>query len=483
MSWRLHNTNATCLNEIRRLVGGECHKVVNLRPQSVMYWRPTEFVANPISNLELAERAVLRVTSNTVQSWGSQYSKVLHLLSGGLDSAVVLSCLRAFCPHLFIVCANAYYPKGSNNDERVFARAAARSCGVVLLEYEPDSTFDATQALNVPLSANWMDVLSAKAWREKGLALAQRLGAHAIFSGDGGDEIFFKEAPRFAFCDYVRRHGLVLKSLRYALESASAQNMSLWRTIIQGVREGRSRDPLATYYSKLAPSSLLTLDAARMVARRDEFLHPWLACDSTVPLGKLMQISILAVSHSPNDAYPLESGVDGVDPLISQPLMELGLQIETHLLSVGGVDRAVVRRAFRSHVCAAVLRRRRKSYINEFFNHLVAHNNDVLRQVLECGALVNEGILARSTVEGLFANAFDRARGHGMQICAIFGIENWLSSVRRNERAAATNHAMFVDGAESSALRIQTIRLHETFHDRRTSRESLKRACLDDERS
>jgi hypothetical protein len=46
---------------------------------------------------------------------------------------------------------------------------------------------------------------------------AQSRGATAVFSGDGGDMLFFRGWPQLAVIDYARCHGLRPELMRQAL--------------------------------------------------------------------------------------------------------------------------------------------------------------------------------------------------------------------------------------------------------------------------
>lgn len=429
LSTRIFDIALTGLNEVTRLVGGECHEIKSEGVRTHEYWRASDFVSSDtIADREEAIEAVRETTTACVTSWAACHGKILHLLSGGLDSAIVLTCLgHTRCS---LVCANAYYTRGANNDERRYARAVARSAALQLREWEPEPTFDARRVLSPPLTSEWGNWLGYLAWYDKMRALARKEAVDAVYSGTGGDEVFFRHGPWYAFGDQVRLHGLSRAAIALAWCSARIQNASVWRVVYRGLRDAILRDPVDVRVPEWSASPLLTEAAARYVGKRNEFLHPWLLRAGRVPLGKLVQMSLLALGRDTDDPYYSDGDPENVAPLLSQPLIELCLRIETPVLAADGWDRLVARRAFEERVWKDVIWRRSKSYISEFFNHVVSFNSGIISDVLLDGELVKSQIVERARLEELLRNPFGRSAGHGLHVCTLFSIEAWLGTVK-----------------------------------------------------
>lgn len=94
--------------------------------------------SDPIEDGDLAAAQLRRTAKACVQAWAACYRGVLHSLSGGLDSAIVLGCLRDTHNRPAITCLN-YHSCGPEADERYFARLAANPADYPLLEWERDS--------------------------------------------------------------------------------------------------------------------------------------------------------------------------------------------------------------------------------------------------------------------------------------------------------------------------------------------------------
>ena len=68
----------------------------------------------------LADEAVVSLRETTVgceHAWASCYDGIVHNLSGGLDSSIVLSCLKSAPSRPRVTCLN-YFTTGPNEDER-----------------------------------------------------------------------------------------------------------------------------------------------------------------------------------------------------------------------------------------------------------------------------------------------------------------------------------------------------------------------------
>ena len=85
-------------------------------------------------------RRMRQCVRDVVHAWASCYDHMLLSLSGGLDSSIVLACLKDAPSRPRVTCFH-YYPLGADLDERAYARAAAAKAGLELLERPRDSSF------------------------------------------------------------------------------------------------------------------------------------------------------------------------------------------------------------------------------------------------------------------------------------------------------------------------------------------------------
>ena len=104
--------------------------------------------------------------------------------------------------------------------------------------------------------------------------------------------------------------------------------------------------------------------------RSGTFLHPLLRHPRGAPSGKLWHAHQISQPFDFYDPLGREGDAERLSPLFSQPVMELCLRIPTYVLTHGGWDRAVARRAFYHDLPPQIRNRRNKGGIEE---HLRSH--------------------------------------------------------------------------------------------------------------
>src|SRR5207248_1207100 len=105
----------------------------------------------------------------------------------------------------------------------------------------------------------------------------------------------------------------------------------------------------------------------------DQFvLHPWAVDAEDVPLGKRTQIRFLGEVTNRHRPIPRVERAPQHHPLLSQPVMEVCLQIPTYLLVQGGRERSLAREAFADRLPPQILQRRDKGSI-------VSHATQMIR--------------------------------------------------------------------------------------------------------
>jgi asparagine synthase (glutamine-hydrolysing) len=114
-----------------------------------------------------------------------------------------------------------------------------------------------------------------------------------------------------------------------------------------------------------------------------------------------------------------------VEPLTSQPLLELCLRIPTFILASGAEDRSLARRAFSQDVPANILARRSKGSIEAFIRQTILNNVRFVRGMLLDGVLVRENLLDRQRLEVALSGRPERIAGAPACLFDFLGIEAW----------------------------------------------------------
>lgn len=82
------------LVEVQKLVRGECMEISGASQKRYLIWNPEEISqSDNIEDPEVAANELKKMTSACIKAWASNYGNIIHKLSGGLDSSIVLSCL------------------------------------------------------------------------------------------------------------------------------------------------------------------------------------------------------------------------------------------------------------------------------------------------------------------------------------------------------------------------------------------------------
>ncbi len=135
----------TGLTGVDQVQAGECITIEAGDRTAAFYWSPDRILSRRvIENRQHAMDELRSVIQHCVSAWASCYGNVLHELSGGLDSTVVLACLSRSSRRPELVCEN-YYSEDSSGDERSFARLAAKHADVELIETPIRSTDPSTR--------------------------------------------------------------------------------------------------------------------------------------------------------------------------------------------------------------------------------------------------------------------------------------------------------------------------------------------------
>ena len=391
------------LNEVSEVQPGERLRFSGSSMQRSVEWRPIEIArSTPLETFDEAMAALRATTIGCVHTWAACYRAILHNLSGGLDSSIVLSCLATAPTHPELVCLN-YFGTGPNEDERRYARLMAKRAEVTLIEQQLDASTVHLQALlGLRRSPRpWFYLYEIEHGRPEGELAAQH-GAQSLFSGGGGDSVFFQARPELAVSDYLFDHGFGAGLLRTALDAARVSRKSIWPLLWHALRERiseRQWDLIAM--AKPFTRTIVSKEVIAAAKRDERFAHPWLSPEATrvTPKGILwhvMSISLPPAYYSSfsRDAYP-----ERTFPLLSQPLVELCLRVPTHVLIKGGRDRALARRAFEGHLPSEIVRRAAKGRADQHVRNILDANLDFVRELLLDGVMVKRGLLNRAALE------------------------------------------------------------------------------------
>ena len=416
----------TALREITQVLAGECVEIRGGVSKRFFYWDPLAIAnTDAIEDPAAAVAAMRRCVRDVVHAWALCHEHLLLSLSGGLDSSIVLACLTDAPSRPRITCFH-YYPVGADLDERAFAQAAASKAGLGLIERARDPSFslEPLRAMHrMPEPTNYAYFLEHSRLDAR---LAAEVGAQAVVIGWGGDQLFYQERAEWAPGDFLHRRGLRPGFLRIALDAAQMDQISLWHVLREAASGFLAHQRWSVLQEAGRMRPLLVPAVMEQARRGAEFLHPLLRHPRGAPSGKLWHAHQISQPFDFYDPLGEEGDPERISPLYSQPLMELCLRIPIYVLTQGGWDRAIARRAFYDDLPAEVRNRRHKGGIEEHLRLTLEHNRGFLRELLLDGSLVREGIVDRAKLAEVLSGKATRIAAGPGELLEYAGTEAWL---------------------------------------------------------
>jgi asparagine synthase (glutamine-hydrolysing) len=429
-------TRETGLRELSAMISGESLDIREGKITTRLYWNPCRLTGKPIDCFAEAAALLQAETHRCIHSWASLHDTVLLLLSGGLDSSIVLSCLRS-APNRVRVIAVNFYSQGPG-DERPYARSMAQTTGTQLEEVASNLCIDLREFSNCSLTPS--PVLSFSAFDVEPVMrrLAETWNATVIFTGETGDDVFGHAPAPDTLAEILQHRQRMLRFFSASMDYAELARVSVWRAMLLAYRHLRWIRRIDTWsvyhHRRLAgqanDQSLVSRAACStyesMISR---FLHPWFQDTDALPLGKAMLIYSLVKATSSVSHSPFKEAADAptLSPLVSQPLIEAALRIPSDMHIIRAENGAVARAAFRSTLSPLVLDRGvGKGIPATWARHLLENNTAFLSDLLLDGWLVQKGILERDKVQAMLSKDICRTRVGVADVIRQIYIETWL---------------------------------------------------------
>ncbi|MBY8823319.1 asparagine synthase-related protein [Sphingomonas colocasiae] len=403
-----HHGARTCLAGVTELLPGEM-LTIGRSASASCWWRPSDHVRD----LGMDASALEAVIDRTVHALAGRHHRIVLTVSGGLDSSILASSLAGQpCPVDLLTVASRD-PRG---DERGYAGMLARSLGRPLASrwYDHGGIDVRLPSVEHP---PWPGARTfAQGYDRLRQAHARALGADAIFSGDGGDNVFGLTMSAAPVIDRLMAEGprAAMASAADIARLTGVGIPAVWRSVAgRMLRRGRGmwREDAA----------FLTPGAVRL-ARRLPF-HPWLEESRGLPPGKRAHIASLVRAQRYAEGYA-RGPAEAVLPLLAQPIVEACLSIPRWRWCEGGENRAVARRAFAGRLPEAIVHRRSKGGPDAFCVEIVERNRAGIRAHLLDGLLVREGLVDGASAEASIACG-EAERGDVHRILALVDAEAW----------------------------------------------------------
>ncbi|HAY07800.1 MAG TPA: asparagine synthase C-terminal domain-containing protein [Hyphomonas sp.] len=417
-------TGATGLNEVTELGAGESLIIDHNGLKTKLAWDP-HLIAHNVEQLSptRAAEALRAACDCVVQSWASCFEEVAVSLSGGLDSAIVLSSLAGINVGSAI---SAFHNLLDSDDfpELRYAEEAARKSGVSLFVIRSSAAGDLPDInAHPPTVRPQRGFLSLPLHLPFGGVAPCR--SRAVFTGQGGDHLFHARESPLTFADHVFNNGFNKATFEELLSASRLAGYSIWKVIHASMTQERL----------VAAEGLDTAVRNRQI--RMEGLSPagihldrcfpdWTkTANYTAPL-KSLQIGGLAHLHESRRHAGQISGWLTHDPLVSQPLIELCLSLPTYLLCHKGISRGLAREAFGDRLPNSIRMRTSKGGASEYFSEQTEVNHKRIIGALRDGELLRRGIISNADITLLSEPTGAHTRALDRTLLSWYSIEAWL---------------------------------------------------------
>ncbi len=422
-------TSKTGLDQVTELLPGQCRSISPDGDKLTFCWDPQKISQADMFDIPTEAATALRKSVlATTEAWASNYNKVIHRLSGGLDSSIVLSSLKQATNRPEITCIN-YYTPDIEGDERKYARFSARYQNIPLIELkfdEPDISLDKLLKRNKePQPRNTLFESVSNSTEKK---IVKNKNIEACFFGAGGDGIFFQPKTSLCAIDYLKTQGIDIQLLQIIMELARLERKSFWAMLSTVFRNRRHKPEWSPYTDFCEPQTSLFTPGIDDILSMKDLDHPWFSPSEDISLGKLLHIFISTppanyyhnIPENPSDF------LEPVYPLCSQPVIETCLRIPTYILTHGGKDRGLARQAFSELVAPEVIRRETKGGINNHYQRFFLQNIEYIKTMLLEGYLVREKILDQRKLEQALSGNDIYLEANPSQILSFLCTEVWL---------------------------------------------------------
>lgn len=420
----------TGLKNIYELLAGETLYIRRGRHCIETTWNPSAFAAFDSRETLEARCDALRTTAQAcIDAWASVHDWVVHSLSGGFDSSLVLALLRHSPTRPHVVCINRY-STGPGEDEREYARIAARAADTPLVEWPwnfgnqaldpsllqlPYSAKPSIPALLSPLEANFFTALRA---------------AHpfdAIWNGEGGDHLFLAMATELIVTDFLRAKGLRPRLLDILCDATRLTGRSIPGLALRAIRFS---NPATVRHPEFPPltHSLLSPTCCHREDLCTYIQHPWSSSKDDLLPGKRRQITLLAdVLHRLRPLPGTQQSVE-LQPLLSQPLIEYCIGIPSYDLLHGGRTRGLARRAFANNLPAEIIKRETKGQTTHHLLGLMRRSLPFLSGILRDGTLAQQNLLNGPALEPLLNETQSVSAEKLFALLSCVAAEVWVRS-------------------------------------------------------
>jgi asparagine synthase (glutamine-hydrolysing) len=411
----------TGLLGVRELLAGETLTREEQEPVADLAWNPATFASKTAgTSLASITEELRETTRSCIHAWARTHEAIVHQLSGGFDSSLILALLTRSTPRPSILCVNRY-ADGPAEDERPYARLASQASSMPLIECPwRFSSYTLDHAcLDAPIGAK--PYVQSLLYPVESCYLSELNSLYkfdSIWTGEGGDHLFIAYRTELGIIDFIAAYGLNRNTLSIATDSSKLTGTCIPSLLYKAICHAAGIGP-----HRAAPPGTLHDTPPYENPPAD---HPWLGHALESPPGKREQIRLLGeVLHR---HYPTPGSLDSLSrhPLLSQPLIELCLRIPTYSLLHGGHTRGLARRAFAQTLPPDILHRESKGETTHSLTGILYRSVAFMNEVRLNGTLRKHEFINTSLITAITDCQSTLSDTQILPLCAAVAAEIWL---------------------------------------------------------
>lgn len=353
-------------------------------------WDLSECAGSFITDTNAFEEELLSTLQLSVKAWVKDSSGVCLELSGGADSSGLMILLRNVLPDHKIIGVNYIDSKTPSSNEIEHAQEVADVCNVPLYfhDWQNSSLLD-------PLPISWRPnkpntFLMFNKAHQRLDSLAREHGCSEIINGHGGDHVFLAPQPINAVADYWLDKGF--RGITSPMKELSSTNRMPWWMLAKDTIKS-----IAGYYGKKNTSShesTAYFDPSLHYSPKEDSFYLNSSIKNFYP-AKKKHVKNLFHAMAFADRNQRMATRTITHPLLSQPIVEMGLKIPTYQSFKHGYDRIFFRNSVsRIKKPGALWRTMKGETTGSMAKSLAAQASEIQDIILQ-GYFAKNGILNR----------------------------------------------------------------------------------------
>lgn len=414
----------TPFDHILELPGGMgLHYTLNGAIEQKLLWDIDSISNKPITNTAAFEDKLLDTLKSCTKAWVEENKTVCVELSGGTDSSAVMILLSAILrPDQKLIAINYIDSKEPSSNEIEYAKEVADLCNAQI--YFPDwqgaSPLDPAESDWRPNRPSTFSLFKRMNQKLKDVLAEQE--CTTVLNGQGGDHVFLAPPPEHSLSDYWVQKGM-RGSLPVLQELSGIYRMPLgsllWKNVKASARYYIGKEVIQDGYKESHSQAVV-----QKQTKQSHYLNNF-----TKKFLRAKREHIQGLSHATLFAERQQKTPDLLycHPLLSLPVVELGLQIPTYQSFKDGYDRIFFRNAISKIKKPKAMWRRIKGQTTSTMINSLASNANEIEKLLMNGSLIKSGLIDAQWLTDTLTQIRHGKIDNAWPIVNFITVQQWLN--------------------------------------------------------